>query len=308
MPFTVNMRLLKVQRLLSICKTLYLFTADDLISIVFPKATCGILLPLASTLVRQPSSLSGVITRAPFVLFWVWINLLHFNICNQSQPGAVLEDLKNKPQRPIPAGRITADEARQYIFLLHLAVIGLSTKLGGLYPSYALHLLTYWYNELGSGETWLLRNLINAGGYLCFITGAMQVAGETQGLDYSGRALGWLVLVAVIISTTMQMQDLYDQEGDKLRDRKTVPLVFGDLQARYSIAIPVALWSIVAPSYWQLPILGFLPSVALGTVLVLRLLDRSKSKAEHDKKTFKIWTVWIISLYMLPLWAHLFEC
>ena len=119
------------------------------------------------------------------MFFWVWINLLLFNVSNQSQPGAVLEDTENKPWRPIPAGRLSAKHARKYIGILHVVTIGISLMLGGVHPCLALHLLTFWYNDLGSGETWALRNFINAGGYLCFITGAMQVAIGSQYLEYS---------------------------------------------------------------------------------------------------------------------------
>ncbi|MCJ1457541.1 hypothetical protein MMC28_007909 [Mycoblastus sanguinarius] len=215
-----------------------------------------------------------------------------------------MEDTENKPWRPIPAGRLTAEHARKYIETLHAVTIGTSLIHGGVYPCLALHLLTFCYNDLGSGETWALRNFTNAGGYLCFITGAMQVAVGSQCLDYSQGALKWLSLTTSIISTTMQTQDLYDQEGDKLRGRMTIPLVFGDLYARYSIAVPVAVWSFVAPAFWHLDIFGFILPMTVGSIVVMRLLDKSRRKVKDDKRTFMIWNIWIISLYLLPLWAH----
>ncbi|MCJ1230010.1 hypothetical protein MMC12_006681 [Toensbergia leucococca] len=290
-----------MSQLLYFSQTIYLFTADDFTSIVVPKTTCGILISLAGTLFQQPDSVVEVILRTPLVIFWIWINLLLFTVSNQSQAGAIEEDAENKPWRPIPAGRLTAHQAQVLIKCLYPVTISASLWLGGLYPCLALHILTYWYNELGGGETWLLRNLLNSSGYLSFIAGAIQVAMHSQSLEYTGMALKWFALIAMVISTTMHIQDLYDQEGDRLRDRKTVPLVFGDVRARHSIVIGVMAWSIIGPAVLKQNILGFMPTVAMGAIVATRLLDESKRSVSDDKRTFKLWSLWIISLYLLPL-------
>lgn len=288
-------------------KTLYIFTADDFISIVLPNTTCGIALPLAGGILQQPSLVCDIIPRIPLVLSWVWANLLFFNMSNQSQPGAVLEDATNKPWRPIASGRISAQHVQYYISATRLVLFGMSLALGGTYPSLLLQFLTFWYNDLNGGEEWIFRNFLNAGGYLCFTIGAMQVAIGTQNFQFSNRGLKWLCWTSAIISCTMHIQDLYDQEGDKLRNRRTIPLVFGDSIARYSIALPVVLWSLVAPAFWTSSLFGFLPSVTLGATVSMRLLRKAKPDVAHDKVTFVYWSAWIISIHMLPVWAQLFD-
>lgn len=288
-------------------KTLYLFTVDDFISIVLTNTTCGIALPLAGGLLQQPALVRDIIPRVPLVLSWVWANLLLFNMSNQSQPGAILEDVTNKPWRPIASGRISAQDVQYYVKATRLGLFGISLALGGTYPSLLLQLLTFWYNDLNGGEEWIFRNFLNAGGYLCFTIGAMQVARGTQNFECSNTGLKWLCWTSAIISCTMHIQDLYDQEGDKLRDRRTIPLVFGDSIARYSIALPIVLWSFVAPAYWTSSVFGFLPTVALGTTITMRLLRKAKGNVAHDKMTFVYWNAWIISIHMLPVWAQLFE-
>lgn len=57
--------------------------------------------------------------------------------------------------------------------------------------------------------------------------------------DLNETSTTWLAMIGGIIFTTLQMQDMADVHGDAKRRRKTVPLVYGDLAARYSIAIPV---------------------------------------------------------------------
>ena len=288
-------------------KTLYLFTADDFISIVLPNSLCGIALPLSGGILQRPASVSDVIPRVPLVLSWVWLNLLLFNMSNQSQSGAIPEDVANKPWRPVASGRISVHQVQNYIKATRFGLFGISLVLGGIYPSLLLQALTFWYNDLKGGEEWMFRNLLNAGGYLCFTIGAMQVAVGTQNLDCSNRGLKWLCWTSAIISCTMHTQDLYDQVGDRLRDRRTIPLVFGDSTARYSIAFPVIIWSSVSPAYWTSSVFGFLPTVALGTIITMRLLWKAKPNVPHDKMTFVYWNAWIISIHMLPVWGHLLE-
>jgi hypothetical protein len=39
--------------------------------------------------------------------------------------------------------------------------------------------------------------------------------------------------------STLHMQDMYDQAGDSLRDRRTLPLVVGDSSARWMTIVPM---------------------------------------------------------------------
>lgn len=288
--------------------TLYLFTIDDFISIVIPNATCGITLPLASGLLQRPASVRDIIPEVPLVVFWVWTNLLLFNMCNQTRPGAILEDSVNKPWRPMVSGRISAQSVQYHIVVTRLGLIGISLALGGIVPCVVLQLLTFWYNDLDGGETWFLRNCINAGGYLCFIIGGMQVAMRSQILNLSDGGVTWFIWTSAIIALTMHTQDLYDQEGDKLRNRKTIPLVFGDYFARCSIALPTVVWSLIAPTFWTSSLVGFLPSVALGTIVTMRLFKKGEPDIQYDRRTFICWNAWIISIHMLPVWTQLLSC
>ncbi|KAI1356630.1 UbiA prenyltransferase family-domain-containing protein [Xylaria sp. FL0043] len=94
---------------------IWLFTYSDIHIILLPKTAFGVLHALwftensANNLVG-PSS-KEVIERIPLVLYWVWINLLAFNIGNQRGPKSVSEDAINKPWRPMPSGLWNPDAA-----------------------------------------------------------------------------------------------------------------------------------------------------------------------------------------------------
>ena len=232
--------------------------------------------------------------------FWAWINLLPFAIDNQRQPDGVKEDTENKPWRPLPSKRLTAGQAKLTMLVCYLIALSSSLYLGGVWQCITLVGLGYWYNDLkGADNSCITRNLINACGYICFTSGALEVTSGLSIVSMRPVAYQWLLTIALVIFTTIHSQDLYDQAGDSLRKRWTVPLVLGDSAARWTIVLSVGVWSWFCPSFWQLGIKGFATSVVLGGILVWRTLSQRTVKA--DKRSFRIYNVWIISLFFLPL-------
>ena len=92
---------------------------------------------------------------------------------------------------------------------------------------------------------------------------------------------------------------MYDQEGDALRGRKTVPLVVGDAKARWLIAVPMLVCCWLCPWLWASSPSRYVAPVAPGLLVVVRSLTR-RSQSE-DKNTFRIWNLWLVLLYMLPI-------
>ncbi|KAI4131456.1 MAG: hypothetical protein LQ338_001198 [Usnochroma carphineum] len=285
-------------------ETLYLFTADDMKSIVLLNTICGMTLTAAA---RGDLSITEVVIRSPLVYFWVWVNLLLFNVSNQRKPGAIWEDAKNKPWRPLPASRMKSSHTTYLLVVLHPASAVVSYYLGALYPCLAIQFLTFIYNDLELGDEWKMRNVVNAGGFLSFLAGALLVARGSREYEYSKQIIPWTFLLGAVIASTMHVQDLYDQEGDKLRGRRTIPLVFGDRNARRSLALAILAWSFLAPAFWKLHATRYIPSVALGLLIVSRLLGKTGRAVASDKRTYKVWSLWIVSLYLLPLPSRLFR-
>ena len=157
-------------------KTPYLFTENELILICIASTNtiCGLALPLSNVILIRPALLKDLLFRAPIVPFWVRIKGLFFNKSNQSQLGVLIKDSVNKPWRPLPSGRIKQQHVRYYIAGARLAIFATSLLLGGSSPNSMIQILTFCYNDLGGGERWLSRNLLNAGGYLSFLVGATQ--------------------------------------------------------------------------------------------------------------------------------------
>lgn len=282
--------------------TIWLFTRSDLVSIIYPETTFGIFSALSGPLLttNQSPRLFSTLLRLPHVLIWVWLNLLVFCIANQRLPESIQEDVINKPWRPLPAKRLTPPQARRLLLVAIPMVCLAAQYLGGADETVVLIVLAWIYNDLGAAdEGMVLRNFVNALGFMGFSSGAAKVACGPGNFGLNGTATHWLIIMSLMIFTTMHVQDMYDQEGDAARGRKTAPLVLGDRTARWTLVVPVAIWSLFCPAYWGVDASGFVVPAVLGGVVVVRTLMAMGVKA--DRLTFKVWCLWVISLYALPL-------
>lgn len=283
-------------------RTLWLFTYNDLKTMVFPSTAFAISNALAAYRAGSAAKQTGgpliLLIRLPLILLWAWINLLSFAVNNQRHPSALEEDRLNKPWRPVPAGRLTGAQAKSLALVTYPASFLASRLLGGgSGQCVLLALFGYIYNDLKGGDVnWLLRNLLNACGFTCFASGALEVA--LQSATEPGM-IPWLLIIATVVCTTVHTQDMYDQPGDSAAGRKTVPLVIGDGPARWSIAITVTAWSWLCPLYWASAAVGYFVPVALGVLVGLRSL--TKRTVKEDKQTFRIYNAWLVSIYILPL-------
>ena len=286
--------------------SLWLFTSSDLKTIVGPSFVFGITNALAGVEygLEAPAQTLGkqMLQRLPLTLLWIWMNLLPFTINNQKNLDAIMEDKMNKPWRTLPSRRMTPRQAERLMLVLYPLAVGLSQLAGGLRQSVGLVLLGTWYNNFAGGDiSCLLRNFINACGYVCFTSGAMEVALGFP-LPLETRLVRWFCIIAAIIFTTVHLQDMYDQSGDIMRGRKTVPLVMGDGPARWTIAILMVFWGYVCPCFWHGGTAVFVLSILLaGTVAVRSLLFTS---VEDDRRTFIIWNAWMTVVFVLPLMSR----
>ena len=281
--------------------SIWLFTYSDLKTIVGPKTAFGVLSALRPCVfgISTTDTSLNVVGRVPVVAFWTWINLLPFAISNQCQPEAIQEDNLNKPWRPLPAKRLTPEQAKRLMFVLYPIACLTSAYIGGIWQCLALIALGYWYNNRnGADANFITRNFINACGFVCYTSGALEVSiGQRLPLELS--LMQWFSIVGLVVFTTVQTQDMFDQAGDSLRGRRTVPLVIGDGPSRWSIAVPMAVWCLFVPYYWGMSTSGYVVPVSLALVVIVRTL--TKRSVKDDKLTFRVWNIWLVSLYLLPL-------
>ncbi|PYI09765.1 hypothetical protein BO78DRAFT_394663 [Aspergillus sclerotiicarbonarius CBS 121057] len=285
----------------SIAKTIWLFTADDFTTFVVPETAFGICAALSGPLLTKNGSpeLLPVLKRIPTVMLWNWLNLFVFNLANQRFPESVEEDKINRPWRPLPAGRISTTQTRRLLLLAIPVVLGLSVYLGAWEETALLYTLNWTYNDLGGGDDgFVLRNVLLAIAFSQYNKGSLRVA-TRAGFEILPRTWWWIITTSAVIGTTMHIQDIKDMEGDCAKNRRTVPIVLGDGPARWSVAVPVAMWSVVCPAFWGLGVLGCVLPVGVGAAIAYRTLMLREVAA--DRTTWKMWTAWTGVIWMLPL-------
>ncbi|KAI1170329.1 UbiA prenyltransferase family [Nemania sp. FL0916] len=312
--------------------TIWLFTYSDLKTILFPQTLFGILTALAQ--VQQETTgfnndkVHEVLKRIPMVMFWIWIHLLPVDIHNQQQQDAIEEDRINKSWRPLPSRRCTLTQARSAMILFYSIAALLSYEIGLLRWTMSIIILGShfsftawasfgkligitgtWYNSFGGSDVNpLIRNFLNALAYALFSLGALEIAQNEQlNFGHLGKPGHsdlpslemWVIVLTLVIMTTIQLQDMEDQEGDMLKGRRSMPLQVGDGPTRWVTAIFMVLWGFLCPYFWDCDWSGYLAATALACLIALRSI--AYRTVEHDKTTFRMWNMWIVGLYMLPV-------
>lgn len=138
------------------------------------------------------------------------MNLLPFTINSQKGPEAIEEDRANEPWRTLPSGKMASQQAEKLVLAQYPVAVALSTLTGGIRQSLSLVILGVWYiNSADGDKSYVVRNTINAYGYVCFTSGATEVAlGVPLPLDT--KLVRWFTALAAIIFTTVHSQIMYD--------------------------------------------------------------------------------------------------
>ncbi|KAK2873646.1 hypothetical protein FQN49_002199 [Arthroderma sp. PD_2] len=282
--------------------SIWLFTFSDIKTIIAPSFAFGFFTAcISSSFDIDPTpKWHELIQRAPLMLLWSWINLLPFAIDNQRRPESIAEDSLNKPWRTLPSKRMTPQHAFNIMLVLYPLAVLTGIKIGGLRQCAGLIILGVWYNNFGGADTsWITRNFINGCGFICHISAPLEVALGGQHVASNESTIKWLLIIWAVVFTTVQVQDMYDQAGDRLHGRKSIPLVVGDGPARWSIAVPMAFWCIYCPWYWSSSPIMWALIVSLGLIVAGRSL--ALRSISQDKATFRLWNLWMVCLYALPL-------
>ncbi|KAK5632361.1 hypothetical protein RRF57_008075 [Xylaria bambusicola] len=223
-------------------------TRDDVPTFLGPTTLFGLCGALAGPTLMGPEGRVQkleLVFRLPSVVF-VWSNMLVFQLGNQRLPESVVEDSLNKPWRLVPSGLVTLIQIRRALLLI-VPVLWACNYLLDVANETALLTVLYWlYNDLGgSDENWILRNVLIAAGCGLWNHGSIKVSSGRSSDDLTSTGVAWTLIVSGVVLTTMHVQDLKDQQGDRSRGRQTAPIVLGDKLARWTIAGPVIFWSVL---------------------------------------------------------------
>ena len=281
--------------------TIHLVTKSDIEPVVIPETLFALVSVLAGpVLTTNPSPmLLSVVRRLPQTILWIYLNLLALDLSNQRLPSSIIEDGINKPWRPIPAGRISSEQVRQLLLLLIPLTFLLAWHTRVVPETAYMVILNYLYNDLqGADMHFIIRNVLNGLGYTGFSSGALRLI---CGSDWTPNTLAssWLVVTGAIIATTISVQDLRDQEGDRKRNRHSAPLILGENLTRRLLSFFILVWSLVCPFLFSLSWWAYLGPVVLGIRISITLNFQKDGRG--DKVAWQRWGTWLMALYTLPL-------
>ncbi len=207
-------------------------------------------------------------------------------------------DLINKPERPIPSGRISLKNGRNYGYFLFAAgtVCGfLISYITNnwipfgivLFADVVLYLYAYTLKT-----TPLLGNLT-----VGFMTGFGFVFGgfsiNNPNIIMTSLFLGFF---AFVMTTAREIvKDIEDIEGDKADGAKTLPILIGEKKPAILAAVLIIIDSTLCPLLYYYHIFGilYLPVIAIAVILfiysaILILKSQEREVAAKVSKNLKI--------------------
>lgn len=200
-------------------------------------------------------------------------------------------DVINKPERPIPSGRISLENAKYYA--LTLAFLGniLAFLFLGLLPELIVlisTLLMFYYAHT------LKKKLLIGNFLISFLTGLSFVfGGIVVGATIPSIYLGFYAFLTSMMREIVK--DMEDVKGDRLEGAHTLPIAYGMKTSSFLAASFMIFASITSPilyfkgilTIWFLPIL-FVAIIIFLSAAISILKDRSSENAQKISKRVKI--------------------
>ncbi|KAK3343190.1 UbiA prenyltransferase family-domain-containing protein [Neurospora tetraspora] len=296
----------------AVISIVWAFTKNDIFTFSLPCVIFGAALSLAkdARTAPEPPTFNQVLSRLLGSSMFQFISLLLFDVDNQRDPTSVAEDRINKPWRPIPSGMITSDQSRRLVLFLVPLTMALGYALGVWNEALLVVIAAWVYDHLGGGDEPIVREVVLGISYAVFQIASLRIAlgsgeyhAQTQTdmvadvISPSGYA--WTAITGTLIATTIPIQDMKDQEGDRLRPiRKTLPLFIGDTATRYYLAVTIPVWSVVGTVFWRTPGWYAVPIMVYGGYIAWRLLAKRNRVA--DEASWRNWSRWLMLVYALP--------
>src|SRR5215469_5667737 len=281
--------------------TLWKFVAADIRTLATPMLLLAILSASSGNLLTTASvPITTILINLPITCFWIWLNILVISITNQRLPAGILEDKINKPWRPIPSGRIGVEKASQLLFMSVIVLLGIGYHYNVLNETMGCLVANWVYNDLEGGDAnFVIRQVINGLAYLpCGVGVTKLIVGNGGLVVPNDRFYQWILVITLVVGTTTQVQDLKDLDGDRARNRHTFPVVLGDFVTRFSCCAGIVFWSVWCYVYWDLKWQFCSPMMILGMTVILSIIFLRGQKA--DKRSFLLWSFWVMSLLALP--------
>lgn len=224
---------------------------------------------------------ASILYRFLFLVIWLTLYVYFFDLSNQIT--GVDEDRINKPDRPIPSGKVTLYGAKVRWALALTAFLSISVYESTLLPEAICWVATTAFLSLTPGGShWFGKNCValTAGTWSLLSASWRSISPTTPQIDCLIFSLAvWAGMVA-------QIADLRDIKGDTLIGRKTLPLAFGDAMSRRIIAyffLPICFCALSVGG-----VIAMAPFPLAFAHLFLAYRVMQPGGARYDHKTYMV--------------------
>lgn len=221
------------------------------------------------------------------VYFWLYL----WSFCLSNQLDGIDEDRLNKPHRPIIEG-LTSPVTTQFRWLIAMflfTIIG--WWLNVLEWAILWEIVILLHNFLGWSKHWVGKNILMSAGILVQLAAAWQIVTPITPIAWK-----WIFIFAGLIFPLVSVQDLRDIKGDLVNNRKTFPIVFGEMRTRFSLCLcfmvlPIIIHiGLIMPTDHISKVLFDIGLAVISFVIALRIiLCRSRPQ---DHFTYLLFTYW----------------
>lgn len=265
----------------------YRFVWRDLSATVIP----NLILTIAALKAKAAWNLPDLLMALGQTLIYFWLYIYGFCLANQLS--GIDEDRTNKPDRPLSSGLLSYREAlgRWAAVMVIFPLIGF--HLGVLKWAILWQVCIVFHNFFGWSRHWFPKNMIIMPvGVVALMAPAWELVTPLNPTIWR-----WIVVLAIVVGVTINLQDLRDIQGDRLAGRKTLPLAWGEKRARAFLCASFLLLAVVihfglmmpAGCTWEV-ILCDAWLAAMNIVIAARIILSRSPRADH--KTYIMYTYW----------------
>jgi len=232
----------------------------------------------------NPTSAS-ILSGYLFLILWTALYIYFFDLLNQII--GLAEDRINKPDRPLPQGKVTIAGAKLRCAAVLTAFLSMSLYCPSvLLETLCWGLTTAFLCLTPAGQHWFGKNTIGmtAGSWALLSTSWKAITPATT------QSRHIVCTIALWVGLVMHIQDLRDVKGDAVIGRKTLPLAFGERAGRAIITfclLPLGfgvLWlGGVTQSAWHIHVLA-----AVHLYLAWRVMHQRTEGTRYDHRTYMV--------------------
>jgi 4-hydroxybenzoate polyprenyltransferase len=237
---------------------------------------------------RQAVNGIDILKAIIYFFFYVYV----FDLSNQYPIKAVREDTINKPRRPIVAGLISARQTkvRFIIAMMIYLVLGIAWGVAGW--TLLWQMTVVWHNLYNGSRWWVTKNTAMALGIIAQLGAGWQLIGPL-----TSSAWIWIIFLAITNFWIVNIQDMRDVVGDRMAERRTFIVLYGEQKTRYLLALSFILMPVLTHfvCYWPLGntwqvLLSSVISNTLLIVVAIRLMFKRDTHSDH--RSYQLYIYW----------------